>query len=71
MESIPCLHVARSSAVKARTQAVNQIRGLITTGPEDLREAIRGLGTKALISRPPKNRKAATYSSRRHPGGAV
>jgi transposase len=51
VESIRCLHVARRSAVKARTQAINQMRGLITTGPEDLREAIRGLGKKALISR--------------------
>lgn len=38
VESIRCLHVARRSAVKARTQAVNQIRGLLVSGPALLRE---------------------------------
>ena len=32
VESIRCLHLARRSAIKARTQAVNQIRALLTTG---------------------------------------
>lgn len=50
VESIRCLHVARRSAVKARTQAVNQIRGLLVSGPVQLREQTRGLGIKALIS---------------------
>lgn len=50
VESIRCLHVARRSAVKARTQAVNQIRGLLVPGPVPLREQTRGLGTKALIT---------------------
>lgn len=50
MESIRCLHVARRSAVKARTQAINQIRGLLTTGPVQLREQARGLGSRALIT---------------------
>lgn len=50
VEAIRCLHVARRSAVKARTQAVNQIRGLLTSGPTALREQLRGLGTKGLIS---------------------
>lgn len=49
VECIRCLHVARRSAVKARTQAINQIRGVLTTGPVQLREQMRGLGTKALI----------------------
>jgi transposase len=51
VESIRCLHLARRSAIKARTQAVNQIRALLTTGPAVLREQTRGLGRKALISR--------------------
>ena len=51
VESIRCLHLARRSAIKARTQAVNQIRALLTTGPAVLREQTRGLGHKALISR--------------------
>jgi len=50
VESIRSLHVARRSAVKARTQAINQIRGLIITGPLPLREQTRALGTKALIT---------------------
>jgi hypothetical protein len=39
------LRIARSSAVKARTQAANQIRDLITTGPDDLRDRLRGQST--------------------------
>ncbi len=50
VESIRCLHVARRSAVKARTQAINHIRGLLVSGPASLREQTHGLGTKALIS---------------------
>jgi transposase len=50
VESIRCLHLARRSAIKARTQAVNQIRALLTTGPAVLREQTRELGRKALIS---------------------
>lgn len=48
---IRCLHLARRSAIKARTQAVNQIRALLVTGPTELREQTRGLGRKALITR--------------------
>ena len=59
VESIRCLHVARRSAVKARTQAINQIRGLLTTGPVQLREQTRGLGTKALITTVARLRPAA------------
>ncbi len=59
VESIRCLHVARRSAVKARTQAINQIRGLLVSGPASLREQTRGLGTKALISAVARPRPAA------------
>lgn len=38
VESIRCLRVARRSAIKAKTQCINQIRGLLITGPLDLRE---------------------------------
>jgi transposase len=49
VESIRCLRVARRSAVKAKTQCINQIRGLLITGPMDLREQMKPLGTAALI----------------------
>ena len=38
--SIRALHVVRRSAIKARTQAANQIRALLVTAPAELREAI-------------------------------
>jgi transposase len=49
VESIRMLRVARSSAVKARTQAMNQIRMLLVTAPGVLREQVAGLGPAALI----------------------
>ena len=49
VESIRCLRVARRSAVKAKTQCINQIRGMLVTGPVELREQMKPLGTTALI----------------------
>jgi transposase len=43
VESIRALQVARRGAVKARTQAGNQLRGLIITAPQALREKLAGL----------------------------
>ena len=43
------LRLARGSAVKARTQAVNQLKSLLVTGPADLREQLRPLGSAALV----------------------
>ena len=43
VESIRSLLVARRGAVKARTQAGNQLRGLIVTAPQMLREKLAGL----------------------------
>ncbi|WP_116999733.1 IS110 family transposase [Desertimonas flava] len=45
VETIRSLQVARRSAVKARTQAGNQIRDLIVTAPDDLRAQLKGLNT--------------------------
>jgi transposase len=42
-ESIRMLRVARRGAVKARTQAANQIRDLILTAPEIVRQQLAGL----------------------------
>jgi transposase len=50
VEMIRALRVARRSAVKARTQAVNQLQGMRATAPEQLRNRLRGLSTKELVS---------------------
>ena len=50
VEAIRALRVARSSAVKARSQATNQIKALLVTGPEQLREQLRHLSTPSLIA---------------------
>jgi transposase len=42
-ESIRALRVARAGAVKARTQAGNQLRDLILTAPEQVRRQLAGL----------------------------
>lgn len=48
-EAVRVLRVARRSAVKARTQAINQIRGLLVSAPAELREQVAGLDRAALI----------------------
>jgi transposase len=50
VEMIRTLRAARRSAVKARTQAANQLQGLRVTAPEQLRRRLRGLSTKELVS---------------------
>ena len=47
---IRTLRAARRSAIKARTQAANQLQGLRVTAPEQLRHRLRGLSTKELVS---------------------
>lgn len=49
VESIRCLLVARRSAGQAKTQCINQIRGVLVTRPAELREQMKPLGTAALI----------------------
>ena len=50
VEMIRVLRAARRSAVKARTQAANQIQALRVTAPEQLLKRLRGLSTKELVS---------------------
>lgn len=50
VEAIRALRVARSSAVKARSQATNQIKALIVSGPPELREQLRHLTTTKIIT---------------------
>lgn len=60
VEAIRTLRVARRGAVKARTQATNQLKCLPITAPADLREQLRGLPTKALVETCARLRPAAT-----------
>ena len=50
VEMVRALRVARRSAIKARTQAANQLQSLRVTAPERLRHRLRGLSTKELVS---------------------
>ena len=50
VEAIRVLRVVRRGAVKARTQTMNQLKGLIVTAPAELRESLRGLPTAGLIA---------------------
>jgi transposase len=49
VEGIRVLTVVRASSVKARTQALNQIRGLISTAPAELREKLRSLTIRETV----------------------
>ncbi|MEV6133705.1 IS110 family transposase [Streptomyces violaceusniger] len=51
VEAIRALRVVRASAVKSRTQTINQIKSLIITAPASVREALRSLTTTELIRR--------------------
>jgi transposase len=51
IEAIRVLRIARCSARKERTQAINQLRSIITTAPEDLRAELRGLPLGRLVAR--------------------
>ena len=72
VEMIRMLKNARDSAVKARTQAGNQMKALVVTAPAELRETLDGLTTSALAkrcrsfrpSRPDDPRTAAKYTLR-------
>ena len=51
VEMIRMLKIARDSAVKARTQAVNQMKALVITAPAGLRETLDNLATGDLVTR--------------------
>lgn len=51
VEAIRLLRTARASAVKARKAAINQVHGLLFAAPEQVRQPLAGLSSKALISR--------------------
>jgi transposase len=49
VERIRSLRVARATAMKARTQAINALKGLLVTAPAELREQLRGLSAMRLV----------------------
>ncbi|MFC4606233.1 IS110 family transposase, partial [Streptomyces maoxianensis] len=62
VEAIRALRVVRRSAVKARTQTLNQIRTLIVTAPGPVRERLRNLHTAELIRHLARSRPGADPS---------
>lgn len=49
VEAIRTLRLAKRSAIKARTQAMNQLHAVLLSGPADLREQLRGLSGRYLV----------------------
>jgi transposase len=49
VEAMRVLRVARSSARRSRTQAINQMRSLISTAPEELRTELRNLSIYRVL----------------------
>jgi len=49
VEMIRALRVARRSAMKARTQAANQLGAIVLTAPEPLRTSLRGFTVPRLV----------------------
>ncbi len=52
------LRIARSSARRSRTQALNQMRSIICTAPDDIRDELRHLGVPQMLA------KASAYRPR-------
>ena len=49
VEMIRCLRVARTTAMRARTQTINTLKGLLVTAPAELREQLRGRSRTRLV----------------------
>lgn len=49
VEMIRVLHITRETAVKARTQAINQLRALAVTAPLELADRLKGLSSRKLV----------------------
>jgi len=49
VEMLRSLRVARATAVKARTQAINALKALVVTAPQNLREQLRGRSATMLV----------------------
>lgn len=69
VEGIRMLRMARRSAVKARTQAANQIHALLITAPEQVKRRLRGLSTRQRVEvcvrwRPGEAQTTTAYAKR-------
>ena len=62
VEMIRALRIARRSAVKARAQAVNQIKTMLTTAPEGLKSELCALSTARLLEKTSRLRPGANPS---------
>jgi transposase len=51
VEMIRALRAARRSVVKARAQAVNQLKAMLVTAPEGLKGELRALSTAKLVTK--------------------
>jgi len=51
VESMRVLRIARASARSGRTKALNQMRSIVSTAPDELREELRGLSIYRLLER--------------------
>ena len=51
VEMIRMLKIVKDSAIKARTQAINQMKALISTAPLELRHNLAGLNVRRLVAR--------------------
>ena len=49
VEMIRCLRVARATAMRARTQTINTLKGLLVTAPAELRQQLRGRTATRLV----------------------
>ena len=49
VEMVRMLKIVKDSAIKARTQAVNQMKALIVTAPSELRHELVGLDVSRLV----------------------
>jgi transposase len=63
VESIRAVHIVRRSAVKARTQAGNQIKDLVLTAPDVIRDELRTLNTRQRALRASRWRPTNTFDS--------
>jgi transposase len=61
-EALRLLLVARRSAVDVRREALGQLRGVIVTAPDRLREELRALPTGKLLHRCSRLRRSSTAS---------
>ena len=58
VEAIRALRLVRRSATRDRTGAINQMRALVVTAPDEIREAFRGVTIHQLVTRAARLRPA-------------